>query len=177
MLGGLVAALLMMVPLGAFGFGMLAGGALAVSFYRRRNPSAVLTAGMGAKLGATSGAIGFGFIAALAGISVAFFHGGPEIHQVITKAMNQAVARSSDPQAAKQMMDSLQTPQGFIVIVTLGLIFTLVFFVAIASVGGALTAFLFRGKQAGTAKSAPPGENSQTERADSEKDHSQRWGQ
>ena len=38
-LAGLIAAVLMMTPLAAFGLGMLIGGSLSVVFYRRRNPS------------------------------------------------------------------------------------------------------------------------------------------
>jgi len=39
----MIAAVMMLIPGGAFGLGMLASGALAVMFYRRRNPVANVT--------------------------------------------------------------------------------------------------------------------------------------
>src|SRR5258705_9336198 len=63
-LAGLIAALLMMTPLAAFGLAMLIGGSLSVVFYRRRNPVANITPGMGSRLGMVSGMLG-GFIFAV----------------------------------------------------------------------------------------------------------------
>jgi hypothetical protein len=54
-LAGLIAAVMMLIPVGAFGLGMLASGALAVMFYRRRNPVANVTPGTCARKGALCG--------------------------------------------------------------------------------------------------------------------------
>ncbi|MBZ5705770.1 MAG: hypothetical protein LAN63_10480 [Acidobacteriia bacterium] len=108
-LGGLIAALAMATPLGVFGLGMLAAGALSVVFYRRRNPAANVTPAMGARLGAVSGALGFGMFAILTSIEMVVFRSGGELRTALLDAVRQSAARSSDPQA-QQMLEYLKTP-------------------------------------------------------------------
>jgi hypothetical protein len=144
-LGGLIAAMAMSIPLGAFGLGMLAAGALSVVFYRRRNPAAQLTPAMGARLGAVSGALGFGIFAILISIEVVVFRAGEDLRKTLLEAVRQSAARSPDPQA-QQMLEYLKTPQGLALVMVLGLIVMFLIFLIFSSLGGAVGAALLRRK-------------------------------
>jgi len=143
-LAGLVA-ILMIIPLGAFGLGMLAVGALSVLLYRRRNPAANLTPGMGGRLGAVSGALGFGIFAILTSVEMLVFRSGGQLRAALLEAVQQSAARSSDPQA-QQLLEYLKTPQGLALVMVLGLIVMFVAFLVFSSLGGALGAALLRRK-------------------------------
>ncbi|MBZ5598958.1 MAG: hypothetical protein LAN83_11605 [Acidobacteriia bacterium] len=145
-LGGLIAAVAMATPLGVFGLGMLAAGALSVVFYRRRNPAANVTPAMGARLGAASGALGFGMFAILTSIEMMVFRSGGELRAALLDAVRQSAARSSDPQA-QQMLEYLKTPQGLALVMVLGLIFIFVVFLIFSGLGGAIGAALLRRKE------------------------------
>jgi len=145
-IAGLVAAILMIIPLGAFGLGMLAAGALSVVLYRRRNPAANLTPGMGARLGAVSGALGFGIFAIFTSVEVVVFRSGGQLRAALLEAVQQSAARSSDPQA-QQLLEYLKTPQGLALVMVLGLIVMFVAFLVFSSLGGALGAALLRRKE------------------------------
>lgn len=136
----------MLATRGVFGLGMLVGGFLAVVFYRKRNPLVRLTSGLGARLGAMSGAIAYGILVLLLAISVTLFHAGGKLREAMMQAIQQAVARSSDPQAT-QMLEWFRTPQGMAVLLIAGIIFAFLFFVAISSIGGALGAVMLRNKE------------------------------
>jgi hypothetical protein len=144
-LAGFVAATLMLVPLGGFGLGMIVAGALAVLLYRRRAASFDVTAGAGAKLGVASGAIGFAFFAIFTAIEVLVFHSGNEINAAMRQAVNQAAARSSDPQA-QQALQYLKTPQGLALVMALGLAAIFCIFLIFSSIGGVIGAALLRSK-------------------------------
>lgn len=142
-LAGVIAALLMFIPLGAFGLGMMAGGILAVLFYRRRNPGAEVTPGMGARLGAASGALGFGVFAIFTAIEVLVFHSGGQLRAALLEAIQQSAARSSEPQA-QQVLEYLKSPPGLALMMGLGLIVMFVVFLILSSLGGAVGAALLR---------------------------------
>jgi len=137
----------MIVPFGAFGLGMLAAGALSVALYRRRNPAANLTPAMGARLGALSGALGFGIFAILTSVEMVVFRSGGQLRTALLEAVQQSAARSSDPQA-RQLLEYLKTPQGLALVMVLGLIVMFVAFLVFSSLGGALGAALLRRKNA-----------------------------
>ncbi len=139
--GALVAISLIVTRLAAFGIAMLAAGALAVVFYHRRNRGASLSAGAGARLGAVSGALGFGILTIVFAFGTAVLHTGAELRQKMLDAVQQAASRSSDPQAA-QAVEFLKTPQGLVVAVILGLILTFVAFVFFSGLGGVVGAAL-----------------------------------
>ena len=124
--------------------GMLAAGFLCVVLYRRRCPAAHVTAGMGARLGAVTGALGFGVVAAILGLWTTF-RSGREIHDAFLNYIQQSASQSSDPRM-QQVLDLFNTPEGFIFVMTFSLIVTLVAFMILASVGGAIGAFLLRHK-------------------------------
>lgn len=145
-LAGLIAAGLMFIPLGAFGLGMIAAGVLAVLFYRRRNPLGSLTPGIGARLGALSGILGFGMFGIFTAVEVLVFHSGGELRAALLEAVQQSVARTSDPQA-RQMLDYLKSPPGLALVMALGLAVMFVFFLILSSIGGALGAVLLRRRE------------------------------
>jgi hypothetical protein len=144
-LAGLIAAVLMLIPVGAFGLGMLAAGALSVMFYRRRNPAGTVTPGMGARLGALSGVLGFGIFAIFTAIEMLVFHSGAQLRDALLQAIQQSAARSSDPQA-QQVLEYLKSPQGLALMMVLGLIVMGLAFLIFSSLGGALAAALLRRK-------------------------------
>jgi hypothetical protein len=144
-LAGLIAAVMMLIPVGAFGFGMLAAGALSVMFYRRRNPVSSVTPGVGARLGALSGALGFGIFAIFTAIEMLVFRSGPQLRDALLQAIEQSAARSSDPQA-QHVLEYLKTPQGLALMMVLGFIMMALAFLIFSSLGGALAAALLRRK-------------------------------
>jgi len=144
-LAGLIAAVMMLIPGGAFGLGMLASGALAVLFYRRRNPVANVTPGIGARLGALSGALGFGIFAIFTAAGMLIFRTGGQLRDALLQAIQQSAARSSDPQA-QQAVEYLKSPQGLALMMALGLIGVCLAFMVFSSLGAALAAALLRRK-------------------------------
>lgn len=149
--GGLAAAVASLVPIVRAGccLWMLGGGALAVSFYRRRSSTDV-TSGMGARLGAATGVLGFfifaGLNAILIFIEIVVFHMGAQIRSEMRQALEQSAARNPDPQV-QAMVQWMMSPQGFATIVTIGMLLFFMAFVLFCTAGGALGASLF-GKRA-----------------------------
>ena len=142
-LAGLIASILMAIPLGAsFGLGMLAAGFLAVVFYRRRVPNASLRPGKGARLGVVSGALGFGMFAVVTSIQMVIFHSG-DLRAQLLDALQESASRTSDPQA-QQMLDYFRTPPGLVLMMIVGLILMFIAFVLFSALGGALGAALLR---------------------------------
>jgi hypothetical protein len=124
---------------------MLAAGFLSVVLYRRRCPAAHVSAGMGARLGALTGALGFGVV----GVTLAIFtlfRSGKEIHDAFVTYIQQAAAQGGDPRF-QQVIDLLNTADGFTFIMIFTLIMTLVAFTIFASLGGAISAFLLHRKE------------------------------
>jgi len=146
-LAGLIAAIFMVMPLGAsFGLGMLASGFLSVLFYRRRVPGADPRPGMGARLGAASGVLGFAIFGVLSVLEMAFFRSGGELRGALVQAVEQAAARNVDPQA-QQMLQYLKTPQGLVVVMILGLIVMFFAFLIFSTLGGVLGAAMLRRRE------------------------------
>ena len=145
-LAGLIAALLMFVPLGAFGLGMIASGVLAVLFYRRRGLAITLTPAAGAKLGALSGMFGFAIFGFFTALEVLVFHNSGQLRAALLEAVQQSAARTSDPQA-QQVLDYLKSPPGLALVMAMGLAVMLVLFLLLSSAGGALTAALLRRRE------------------------------
>lgn len=143
---GLIAAALMFVPLGGFGLGMIAAGAFTLVFYRRRHPLGILTAGIGARLGAVSGVFGFSIFAVLTAIEVLVFHSGGQLRAALLQAVQQSASRTSDPQA-QQVLDYLKSPPGLALVMGLGFIIMFVISLILSSAGGAVTAVLLRRRQ------------------------------
>jgi hypothetical protein len=139
----LVAGIFIIVVSKSTGLGMLAAGFLSVVLYRRRCPAPV-TAGMGARLGALTGALGFGALAVTLALWTAF-RSGREIHDAFLNYIQQNAAQTSDPHL-QQVLELFNTPEGFTFIMILSLIVTLVAFLIFSSLGGAIGAFLLHRK-------------------------------
>jgi len=123
---------------------MLAAGFLSVVLYRRRCPAAHVTAGMGARLGALTGALGFAGVA----VSLALwttFRSGKEIHDAFLNYLQQNAGSNSDPRL-QQVLELFNTPEGFTFIMIFSLIMTLFAFTIFSSLGGAIAAFLLHRK-------------------------------
>lgn len=126
------------------GMGMLAAGFLSVLLYRRRRPATHFTAGMGAKLGALTGGLGFGALAVILALWTAF-RSSKAIHDALLNYIQQYAAHSSDPRMP-QVLELFNTPEGFTFVMILTLVMTLVAFLIFSSLGGALGAFLLHRK-------------------------------
>jgi hypothetical protein len=145
-LAGLIAAGLMLIPLGAFGLGMISAGVLAVLFYRRRHPGVTLSPGMGARLGVVSGALGFGIFSVFIAIEMLVFHSGGELRAALLEKIEQSALGTSDPQA-QQVVTYLKSPSGLALIIALGLVATFFLFLIFSSLGGTLAATLLRRRE------------------------------
>jgi hypothetical protein len=140
----LLAAIFLMILGLPTGLGMLAAGFLSVILYRRRCPAIHVTAGVGARLGALTGGLGFAVLAAILALWTVF-RSGKEIHDSLLNYVQQYAAHSSDPRT-QQVLDLFNTPEGFTFIMVLTLIMTLVAFLIFSSLGGAVGAFLLHRK-------------------------------
>jgi hypothetical protein len=125
---------------------MFIGGALSVVLYRRRRFMADVTPGMGARLGMVSGLFGFAILTVPLAVGLAFFHMGDELRARMVVMVEQAAARSSDPQM-QQIVEMVKTPDGSALFLSVGLILTFVAFVVVCGLGGAAGAALLRRKQ------------------------------
>ena len=138
-LAGLIAAVLMMTPLAAFGLGMLIGGSLSVVFYRRRKLVANITPGMGSRLGMASGVLGGCIFTVLLCAGTIVLHAWDQIRQKVIDLVQQTAARNPDPQA-QQALEFFKTQQGIALLLVSALLGTLVAFVIFSGLGGALGA-------------------------------------
>jgi len=145
-LAGLIAALSMMVPLGFLGIGTVAAGAIAVVVYHRRRPATLLTPAIGAKVGVLSGGIGFVIFALIMAVEVTVFRGGAQLRDALLQAVEQSAARAADPQA-QVLVDWMKSPEGLAVMMGLILFVTLVIFLILSSIGGALGATFIRNRE------------------------------
>lgn len=125
------------------GLAMLAAGVIAVGLYHRRNPGVILPPATGAKFGALSGLMAFGILAILSGASMAVLHSRGELQSTLTEVLDQAAARTSDPEATA-MIQQFKNPRGLALVMIGSMLGALLLFVAISGVGGAITAVLLR---------------------------------
>jgi hypothetical protein len=141
---GLLVAIFIIAVSKSTPLGMLAAGFLSVVLYHRRCPATHITAGMGARLGALTGGLGFGVLATILALWTAL-RSGKEIHDAFLNYIQQNAAHTSDPRM-QQVIDLFNTPDGFTFIMVLSLIMTLVAFLIFSSFGGAVGAFLLHRK-------------------------------
>ena len=140
-----MAAMSMMLPFGTFGLGLLTAGTLAVLLYGRRVPGP-LAKGSGGKLGAATGALGFGIYALLMALEMAIFRNSGELKAALIDAVDKAAARSADPQA-QAAAAQLKSPEGLALIMGAGLLFLCLVFIVAASVGGAFGSSLLKNRR------------------------------
>ncbi|PYV55931.1 MAG: hypothetical protein DMG91_10880 [Acidobacteria bacterium] len=144
-IAGSIGAFLMLTPLGLLGLGMVTSGLLTIIIYRSRAPEFGLSVGAGTRLGALSGLIGSAVFAVLATVGVAVFHLSAMLREKMLESIQQAAARSSDPQA-QQAVEFFKTPQGLVTSLIVAAIFMFVAFIVLSAAGGAVGALLMRKK-------------------------------
>ena len=132
----------MIFPLGAFGLGMLAAGAMAAYFYHRRAPASEITPGIGAKLGALSGILGFAIFTIFAAV-VTMISGTQKLRDILLEAVKQSASRTTDPQTL-QAFEFFKTPAGLAIVLALGIFFLFLMFLVLSTAGGALGAAWIR---------------------------------
>ena len=125
-----------------FGLGVVAGGALCVALYRRRQAQAPVTVSMGARLGAISGGFAWLFLTVIMSVGVLAFRTGDQIRQRIYDLLQQAAARNPTPEA-HELLQYVKSQEGFATILAVFLVMALIFFVALSSLGGMLGSSLF----------------------------------
>ncbi len=146
LLSGLGAAALTAAPVLGLGccLWLLGSGALAVWLYQRRVPGTFVTTGMGLRIGAASGVIGY---VAMAIWSVLRFAAhSQEFRTALQEQIDKSLASNPDPRAQeimRQFMNNLNTPQGLATFFVLILVIMAVVFVIFSAAGGALGASMF----------------------------------
>jgi hypothetical protein len=133
---------------------LIGAGAIVASIAQNARPGRKLSAGEGAKSGALAG-----FFAALVPIvQLIIIDSIPslraEMHQVMQKAIQEAAARSGDPQA-KAVMDAFMSPQGVIALQVALVAILAVGFLIFAALGGALAGVFTPGRSDGSSQQLP----------------------
>jgi hypothetical protein len=145
-LGALVIAVATGLPQLGFLAWMVGGGILAVVIYRRRQRLAYMTAGMGARLGAMAGLMGFVIFGLLSGVQMLAMRGSGQLQAALEQALKASAARSGNPEA-QQMVQQFLTPGGMRTLIVLGILLMLVLFLALSSLGGVLAAAISRKRE------------------------------
>ncbi len=145
-LSGLIAALLTVAPVISVGccLWMLGSGALAVFLYQRRAPGALITSGIGMRVGAVSGIVGF--VASTIWNVFRFAANSGEFHTALQEQMDKSIASNPDPRSQeilRQFMNTLNTPQGLATFFVFMLVIMAIVFVVFSAAGGALGASMF----------------------------------
>jgi len=123
---------------------MFAAGFISVVLYRRRCLLDQPSASTGAWLGVLSGALGFGALLVVLALTATFRPG--QIRTSLLDALQEYAARNPDPRM-QQVLELFKTPEGFAIMMALGLAMTLVAFVIFSGLGGAIGAVLLRRKE------------------------------
>jgi hypothetical protein len=97
----------------------------------------------GARLGAFSGFLLFGVSTIFETLAVAVLHKGAEIRSEMMDKVQQAVARYPGPEV-QSFLDFAKSPDGFAFMMVASVIFGLVVFIILGSIGGALGATFLR---------------------------------
>ncbi len=125
---------------------VLGAGLVSVAFYRRRVPNAVLTPGLGARIGAVSGLFGFGIFAVIFALEMLASRGSGKLRRMLEEVIHQAAARNPDPRA-QEAVQQMMTPAGLAFLITFMLVLFLVVFLLLSSAGGAVGAWLLGKKR------------------------------
>ncbi|MFZ3265998.1 MAG: hypothetical protein WA172_18480 [Terriglobales bacterium] len=131
---GVLGVVISMIPV----LGIVLTGSLAVYFYRREKGFIPATR-IGWRLGSAAGVVSFAINALLIVIRVFALHAQQEYIDAVTKIAQMVGYNPADPDI-QAGIHNLLTPAGM----TLTLLFGMIFTVALAALGGALAAMLFR---------------------------------
>ena len=138
-LGGLLAAASMAIPFPTLGVGLMAGGYLCVSLYRRRARPLFITFGMGARLGAAAGAAGFAVFGLLTGLGTLIFVKDAEVREMVVKTWQDWAARNPSLQI-DQFLQYAKSPEQFARMAGISLAIALPIFLLMCGVGGVIAA-------------------------------------
>jgi hypothetical protein len=142
-IAALIGALGMVLKLIALPIALIGAGFLAVALYRRRNPEVALHARAGARVGAICGFFCFGITVILGALRVTILHEGAEVWTEVGK-IRAALLQNLQQQAgrsAQQLLanlDFVKSPTGLVVMLVGLAIFTLILFILLGMLGGAL---------------------------------------
>jgi hypothetical protein len=125
---------------------VIAGGAFAVVLYVRRRPEARLTAGAGARVGALNGLLS-AVVVVLISLAGFFSDHGASIKAAMIQRIHQM--ESTNPDAAKTLLNSINQPDFFAAMVVAGLIAVALVIIVLSAVGGAIAAKLVQPKRLG----------------------------
>ena len=142
---GIIAAALSMIQPASFMLALPLGGFLSVLLYRRRSMGDDPRPRAGFRLGAFTGLFAFGLLVVLTAMTTLAFHAQGNMHANMVQIIQQAQARSADPQA-KQAFDYFLTPQGMAFMMIFGFAFMCILFVLLSGIGGAISGLLLRRK-------------------------------
>lgn len=141
--GAAISGIFMLVSFAGLSLGMIFGGMLSVILYRRRAQRNVLTTGMGARLGALSGVLGFAIFSIFTAVQVLIFHAGDQLRANLLESIKEAAAKTPDPQM-QPVFDWLRGPAGLQFAMATGFVVMLLMFIVLSSVGGTIGAALSR---------------------------------
>ena len=148
-LAGVIAAVPSSLPVLSIGccIWILAAAALSVKFYQQSRPvGSVVTAGMGARLGAVTGLTSFVTFLVLGFLKAFAFGGRGEMRAGMMQALRENAARNPDPQA-QQMIERLSTPAGIAFMVVFVIVCIGVAFLVFGILGGTIGSSLWGRKQ------------------------------
>jgi hypothetical protein len=140
---GAVSAVFMLASFAGLSLGMIFGGMLCVILYRRRVRRNTLTSGMGARLGALSGILGFALFSIFTAVQVLLFHAGDQIRANLLESIKEAADKTPDPQM-QPIFDYLRTPSGMQLAMATGFAVMLLMFLVLSCIGGVFGAALSR---------------------------------
>lgn len=125
----------------------LGGGAIAAFLYRRNSDQLVVPLSLGFRTGMLAGLVAYA-VNALAIIAQLAAGRGAEIRRHLAEQMQKSISESgADAQTAaafQRFVESMQTPAGFALIMTLSLVILGVGFVLFTGLGGAIGASILR---------------------------------
>jgi hypothetical protein len=136
-LAALVASAAMVLKLVAPLIAVVGAGFFAVAFYRRNCPGVMVRTGSAARLGALCGLLCSGMTAVLAAVRVIVLNETGEIRRTMLDSLQQAAARYSDPQV-QPTLEFLRSPTGLVFMMAFLLIFAMLTFLLLGTIGGAL---------------------------------------
>jgi hypothetical protein len=145
-LSGLIAAVLSAAPVISMGccLWLLGAGAMSVFLYQRRVPASLVTPGMGMRIGAFSGVVGF--VASTFWLVFQFARNSQEFRRALQEQMEKSIGSNPDPRAQdimRQFMNNLNTPQGLATFFVLMLVVIAITFIIFSAAGGAIGAAMF----------------------------------
>jgi hypothetical protein len=145
-LAGLVGLVLFIVLRKVFALDMVISGFLSVYLYYRKNPFSKLSAGIGALLGALSGAFATILVAVPLSFMLFVVRSGGDGRTDIMAALQDQLAHNPDPHA-HELLEYVRTPEGFTLVIVVCLVVMLILCLVLSSLGGAIGAALLRRKQ------------------------------